>query len=223
MILEISLLALLILFSSYVAYRVYRHIPVNDVAKWARKNKRTARWMLVAFNLALSVLGVTIGLLCSSLDLQMSEGVLYAGLGFFAIGTILYPSKKKGTSEIVGRLGKRRWMTGLRLAGGAVASIAFANIFISGEVSLVTSEAYVHPAVWIVLSTIGLLALGFGILVLSCGLACSGYESAALLLAIGGTGGLVFLYVFVILKIIKNNKKNKELEKEGSAEFIDQL
>jgi hypothetical protein len=222
MILKIAFLTLAILFSGYVAFKIYRFVPVNNIAKWARRNKGSARWLLVVFNLAMAVLGVTIGLLCSTLDLHMNESVLYAGLGLFAIGTVFYPSRKKGTFEIAGRLGKRRVMTALRLSGGAIAAISFANIFLSGHVELVTSEAAVHPAFWIVLSTLGLVALGFGVLVLSCGLACNGYETAALVLAVGGVGGLVALYVVIIVKVMKNHKKRQGLE-DTHPELLDEI
>jgi len=195
--------------SGYAAYLHYRHLRYHELSKWARVNRLKARWMLVAFNLAMSVCGAALGLLCMRIGLQMSEGVLYTGLVLFALGTLFYPNMNRSEKGIATRYRRRQIMTGLRVSGATIACIAFANLYTTDMNGVTVQEAAVHPAILIVLCTLGLIAFGFLILVLSCSLACQGYDGLALTVFVFGIGGLIFLYVWLLIRIQRKHQQRK--------------
>ncbi len=219
----LTTLILLILASGYAAYKLFGKIPITEMSKWARANKVKARWMLVALNLALAVLGSCLGLFCDALNLRMPHEILYLGLGLFAIGTVFYPLRNKQDERIALRIGKRRWMTGLRLCGASISTIAFANLYLAGSPDVLTFTAAVHPAVLIVLATVGLIVVGFFILAFSCALSCNGYDAAAVLLAVVGGGGLIALYVWLVIRIMKSQRGNQSKMKDKSDDLLDEI
>jgi hypothetical protein len=62
----------------------------------------------------------------------------------------------------------------------------------------------------VILSILVALGLLYLIAALSCSIACSGSEAIALLVAIGGTVGVIFLLIFVIRAIYGKKRKKKE-------------
>lgn len=194
---------------AFSAFKIYQKGNLK-LAKWARRNKKEARWVLVGFNLAMALTGVSLGLALSKMNLKLGEPAMYFGLGIFAVGTLLFPSKDKNDPKIALRYQKKRILSVLRIGGSALAMIAFANIFLAPDHQELVHEAAVHPAVWVILATAGLVLFGFLILAFSCGLACNGYEGAALTLLIGGGAGLIILYIWVLRKIFEKNKKQKQ-------------
>lgn len=221
MLLTITLLLILVLLFSYSAYHFYKSSKNLDLAKWARKNNGRARLLLVIFNLSMALIGVSIGLLCSKMNLQLNEYTIYVGLGMFIIGTVLFPSNSKNGFEVAGRYRKKQILSLFRVGGSSLAMIAFANEFIGGSSASLVTTAGISPVVLIIFATVGLLVFGALILALSCGLACNGYEGAAMLVLVGGTTGLIVSYVILIRKIHRRSKdKNKDSRKSIEREDI---
>jgi len=65
-----------------------------------------------------------------------------------------------------------------------------------------------------------LVAIGLGMLIaaLSCSLSCSGSEAAAVLVAVVGYAGLIFLTILVIRSIVRQTKKDKANETKPESE-----
>ncbi|MDX2362051.1 MAG: hypothetical protein QNK23_14675 [Crocinitomicaceae bacterium] len=222
MVLAIIALSILAGLFSYSAYHFYKHSKHLNVAKWARKNKSYARLLLVIFNLSMVVIGASIGLLFSSLNLQLSEYTIYVGLGLFIFGTVFFPSSEKGGVQVIGRYRRKQFLSLCRIGGSSLAMIAFANQFIGDSSSSLVTTAGASPVLLIILASVGLVIFGAIILALSCGLACNGYEGAAMLLLFGGTIGLITAYVLLIRKI-NRNRKDQEKSSHGSATRADVL
>ena len=96
--------------------------------------------------------------------------------------------------------------------------IGYTNSVVGGSAAGTATLASVHPALWIVLATFGLLIFGFIILAFSCALACEGYEAAALMLAVLGIGGLITLYVLGVIRWGKQMKARQEGKITGSKQ-----
>lgn len=207
MLLTIIIFVSSILLSGFLAVKTYRILRKKKLANWARSNKKEARWLLVFFNLLMIVLGISIGLLCVKLDLKLNENVGYVALGIFVLLTYVFPSKSKVFGELAGRYEKKQKMTVLRVAASIVALIVFTSSWGQGVVDGNSLHAGIGPAGLIVLATLGLFVLGAAVLVLSCGIACNGYEGAALVVLICGWGGLITLYVLTIRKINRNHRQ----------------
>jgi hypothetical protein len=62
----------------------------------------------------------------------------------------------------------------------------------------------------VILSILVALGLLYLVAALSCSIACSGSEAIALLVAIGGTAGVILLLIFVIRAIYGKRRKKKE-------------
>ena len=212
MVLSVVLCVLLTGVFAFAAFKIYKNSENLKLAKWARRNKTEARWILVGFNLAMALTGVSLGFALSNMGLTIGEPALYTGLGIFLIGTILFPSKAKSDPKIAFRYRRKQLLTVMRIGGSALALIAYTNTFMADNGDELYQQAAVHPAVWVILATAGLVLFGFLILALSCGLACNGYEGAALTLLIGGGAGLIILYVWVLRKIFDNHRKQKSLK-----------
>ena len=198
MLLPTTLLIILAVIFTYSAFHFYKSSKNLELAKWARKNNGRARLLLVIINLSMALVGVTIGLLCSKMNLQLSEYTIYVGLGMFMVGTVFFPSNSKNGFEVAGRYRKKQILSLLRVGGSSLAMIAFANEFIGGSSASLVTTAGISPVVLIIFATVGLVVFGALILALSCGLACNGYEGAATLLLFGGTIGLIIAYVVLI-------------------------
>ena len=223
MILTLLLFGVLALIFGYAAFQIYRTSKKIKLAKWARKNKTQARWILVAFNLAMALTGICIGLLLTKLNIQINQYAIYLGLAIFVLGTFLFPSNDKSSPDIAGRYRKKQLLSALRVLGSSLALIAFANGYFGETEQILVNQSSAGPVLLIILASLGLVAFGFGILVLSCGIACNGYEAVALMVLVGGSGGLITLYVFVLRKIIKNSKKrrNPMLNYEPQPDLLD--
>src|SRR3989338_2046534 len=212
MFLTILLLVILVLLFGYSAYGFYKRSKHVKMARWARKNKGNARLLLVLFNVSMALIGVSLGLLCSRLDLHLSVYTLYIGLGLFIFGTVFFPSSEKGGSDLYGRYRRKQILSLCRVAGSSTAMIAFANEFMGGQAVDLITTAGVSPVVLIILASLGLVIFGVMILALICGLACNGYEGAALLVLFGG--GITFItgYILLLLRIMRKNKERREAQ-----------
>lgn len=225
MLLSILLFAALMLIFGFSAYSFYKRSKHVKMAKWARKNKTNARLLLVLFNISMSLIGVSVGLLCSKLNLHLSVYTIYIGLGLFVFGTLFFPSSEKGSTDMYDRYKRKQFLSLCRVAGSSLAMIAFANEFIGGHSAELLTTAGVSPVILIILASLGLLIFGVMILALSCGLACNGYEGAALLLLFGGGGGLIVGYIFLLLRIVRKNREQKsgQVSRASSADALDEL
>jgi len=225
MVLSILLLAALVLLFGFSAYGFYKRSKHVKMAKWARKNKGNARFLLVLFNVSMALIGVSLGMLCSKLDLHLSVYTIYVGLGLFVFGTVFFPSSEKGSADLYGRYRRKQILALCRVAGSSLAMIAFANEFIGGHSADLVTTAAVSPVVLIILATLGLVIFGVMILAFSCGLACNGYEGAAMLLLFGGGFVLIVGYILLLLRIIRKGKERKVAQgrRPSSADALDEL
>jgi hypothetical protein len=72
----------------------------------------------------------------------------------------------------------------------------------------------------IILCVLLAIVLAYGVAALSCSLSCSGAEGAAVVVAILGAAGIVFLTIFLIRGIVRKSKKSKSKEIQPDAEPV---
>jgi membrane protein implicated in regulation of membrane protease activity len=72
----------------------------------------------------------------------------------------------------------------------------------------------------IILCVLLAIVLAYGVAALSCSLSCSGAEGAAVVVAILGAAGIVFLTIFLIRGIVRKSKKSKSKEIKPDAEPV---
>jgi membrane protein implicated in regulation of membrane protease activity len=72
----------------------------------------------------------------------------------------------------------------------------------------------------IILCVLLALVLAYGVAALSCSLSCSGAEGAAVVVAILGAAGIIFLTIALIRAILKKSKKSKSKEAKSDTEPV---
>ena len=72
----------------------------------------------------------------------------------------------------------------------------------------------------IILCVLLALVLAYGVAALSCSLSCSGSEGAAVVVAILGAAGIIFLTIVLIRGILRKSKKSKSKEIKPDAEPV---
>jgi membrane protein implicated in regulation of membrane protease activity len=72
----------------------------------------------------------------------------------------------------------------------------------------------------IILCVLLALVLAYGVAALSCSLSCSGAEGAAVVVAILGAAGIVFLTIVLIRGILRKSKKSRPKEVKPDAEPV---
>lgn len=224
MLLSILLLAVLVLIFGFSAYGFYKQSKDVKMAKWARKNKTNARILLVFFNVLMAMIGVSIGMLCTKLNLHLSVYTIYAGLGLFIFGTVFFPSSDKGSPDIYKRYRRKQFLSLCRVAGSSLAMIAFANEYMGGNTAGLVTTAGVSPVILIILASLGLIVFGVIILALSCSLACNGYDGAAMLVFFGGGSALIVGYVLLLVRIVQKNRERKtgQVRKPSPEDALDE-
>ena len=229
---SIVLLVLLMASFAFVAFKFYQRAKSLSLtsasgtlkyAKWARSNKKEARWILLVFNIAMMVCGLCIGLACHRSGLSLGKPMIYVGIGMFLIGTFLFPDKDKADPNIATRYRKKKILSVLRIAGSSLAIMAYVNSYLMTENGEMVQEASVDVVILIVLATAGLLIFGYAILALSCGIACSGYEGLAIVVLVGGISGLIVLYVWTIRRILNMKKKQKPKQQLSDETLDDEI
>lgn len=220
---DISIVFFVLLMASFafLAFKVYQRADTLSMtsgtlayAKWARSNKTEARWILLVFNIAMMTCGLCIGLVCYRAGLRLGEPMIYVGLGLFLLGTILFPTKEKSDPKIATRYRKKRWLSILKIAGSTLALMAYTTNYLITESTVTVNEASIDSVILVIFATVGLLLFGYGILALSCGLACAGHEGIAILVLFGGISGVIILYIWALRRIFKRKKKTKQANSE---------
>lgn len=201
----------------------------KKLSQWAAENKKLAQVMVGLSSLSLPVVSFLLGWLegdGSSTGLKMG---LFSGLGLLSIGAYLHKRSNKGFflrkfKELFFIIA----MVGLFNTAGNKLSENFhksekatsfeksvegdsvkSSLDTVDETSKKLSNTFGKVFLSILLLVICYL-LGAVLLSLSCSLLCSGYGVLALLLAIGGTFGMLGLFAFGLINIWKKHRGKKD-------------
>lgn len=201
----------------------------RKLAEWAKENKRFARLLVGISGVLLPIVSFFQGWLegsAAALDMKLG---LFSGLALVSFLSYLHNKSNKGF--LLRKLKEFFFIVSLvgifNTMGSKLSDRFHQNEFnVSYEKSV--SDDIIQASLFKVDETSDRLLLVFGkvllsilflvvsyfleiaLLFFSCSLACSGYGVAALILAIGGTVGLVTLLIWGLIKIWRRNKKNRE-------------
>ena len=201
----------------------------KKLSQWAAENKKLAQVMVGLSSLSLPVVSFLLGWLegdGSSTGLKMG---LFSGLGLLSIGAYLHKRSNKGfflrkfkeLFFIIAMVGFFN-TAGNKLSENFHKSEKATSFeksvegdFVKSSLDTVdeTSKKLSNTFGKVFLSLLLLVVcylLGAVLLFLSCSLLCSGYGVLALLLAIGGTFGMLGLFAFGLINIWKKHRGKKD-------------
>lgn len=247
---------------------------MKKISFWAKHNKWSARFIIIAIYILLNIVGITVGSLFNNLQISIPTALLLFSIFLFIIGVIFYPEKEKvqqgnssyrrqksfdfilgfssfclivyaGNHEdnIVGNF------TGIKAAVSIVPSLSVdstknsyqsilafkeamkdANeknlvwkekkILLKKQIKEIKSAKEMSVAGKIILIILSVM-VAFGLLLLlaalSCSIYCGGAGTLALIVALLGTGVILWILIRVIRSIVRKKYKKSKVNVDSKV------